>query len=131
MAEGWCASPRSQLSGGQATRYSTRPGTNRGELSTHHKGRPGVSLLLVPLGVRTAAATRADLGGKQLEETLPEGGAAGGVEDKVDAEVRVLQLHEELLQVPHQHLVCLLLAAPETAEEGVDANHVAVGERGR
>ena len=113
-----------------ATRYSSHVQALTGEPGEenepHTTKGSGASLLLVPLRVRTAAATRADLGGQQLEETFPEGGAAGGVEDKVDAEVRVLQLHEQLLQVPHQHLVRLLLAAPKTAQEGVDANHMAV-----
>lgn len=86
-----------------------------------------VVLLLVPLGVRAPTTAGADLRGQQLKETLSEGGAAGGVEDEVDAKVRVLQLHEELLQVPHGDLVCLLLAAPQAAEEGVHPDDVAVG----
>lgn len=77
--------------------------------------------------VGTPAAAGAKPSGQQLEETLPEGGAAGGVKNKVDAEVGVLQLHEELLQVPHGDLVRLLLAAPQAAEEGVHPDHVAVG----
>lgn len=38
----------------------------------------------------------------------------------------VLQLHEELLQVPHGDLVRVLLAAPQAAEEGVHPDHVTV-----
>lgn len=100
--------------------------TRNGNYNTRHAGRP--CLLLVPLRVGAPSAAGAEPRGQELEQTLPEGGAAGGVEDEVDAEVRVLQLHEELLQVPHGDLVRLLLAAPQTAEEGVHPDYVAVGE---
>lgn len=93
--------------------------------STRHAGHL-CPWLLVPLRVWTPAAAGAKPCGQQLEETLPEGSAAGGVENKVDAEMGVLQLHEELLQVPHGDLVRVLLAAPQAAEEGVHPDHVTV-----
>ena len=101
-------------------------GTWKGNETTHTT-KVLVFRLLVPLRVGAPAAAGPDLSGQQLEETFSEGGAAGGVEDEVDAEVRVLQLHEELLQVPHSDLVRFLITAPQTAEEGVHPDDVAVG----